>query len=234
LVEGATGGDTSRGVGQVQYQGQYGRYEAFYDSVVDRPVFTVSGGVVALGGSVHATRAIDDGFALIRTPGVSGMRGYVNNQEVGRTNGKGELVVPNNLISYYGNRISINDQDIPLDYRVDTTERTIAPPFRGGSLVIFPVRRLQILTGTLRIEADGELRVPTYGTLTVATQDGSIESPVGKNGEFYLENLDAGNHEAVVEYQTTTCSFILSVPTTPEPFVKLGEIRCGLTGGDHK
>jgi len=234
LVEGSTGADTSHGLGQIQYQGQYGRYEALYDSAVARPVLTVSGGVVALGGSVHATRAIDDGFALIRTPGVSGMRGYVNNQEVGRTNAKGELVVPNNLVSYYGNRIGINDQDIPLDYRVDTTERTIAPPFRGGALVVFPVKRLQILTGTLRIETAGELRVPTYGTLTVTTQDGTIESPVGKNGEFYLENLDAGSHEAVVEYQTTTCRFRLNVPATPEPFVKLGEIRCGMASEGNR
>ena len=234
MMEGTTGGDTSRGVGQLQYQGQYGRYEAFYDSAVDRPVFTVSGGVVALGGSVHATRAIDDGFALIRTPGVSGMRGYVNNQEVGRTNAKGELVVPNNLISYYGNRISINDQDIPLDYRVDTTEKTIAPPFRGGSLVVFPIKRLQILTGTLRVEADGELRVPTYGTLTVTTEDGSVESPVGKNGEFYLENLGAGSYEAVVEYQTTTCPFSLNVPASADSFVKLGELRCAMSSGGNR
>jgi outer membrane usher protein len=234
LLEGSTGNASSRGVGQLQYQGQYGRYEAFYDSAVERPVFTVSGGVVALGGSVHATRAIDDGFALIRTPGVPGMRGYVNNQEVGRTDSRGELVVPNNLISYYGNRIRINDQDIPLDYRVDTTEKTIAPPFRGGSLVVFPIKRLQILTGTLRVEADGERHVPTYGTLTVTTQDGSVESPVGKNGEFYLENLGAGSFDAVVEYQTTTCRFTLTVPSATEPFVKLGEIRCDMSSGGHR
>jgi outer membrane usher protein len=159
------------------------------------------------------------------------MRGYVNNQEVGRTDSRGELVVPNNLVSYYGNRIRINDQDIPLDYRVDTTEKTIAPPFRGGSLVVFPIKRLQILTGILRIDADGELRVPTYGTLTVTTQDGPVESPVGKNGEFYLENLGAGRYDAVVEYQTTTCRVTLTVPAATEPFIKLGEIRCSLSSG---
>jgi outer membrane usher protein len=148
---------------------------------------------------------------------------------VGRTDSSGELVVPNNLISYYGNRIGINDQDIPLDYRIDTTEKTIAPPFRGGSLVVFPIKRLQILTGSLRIEAEGQLRVPTYGTLTVTTQDGAVESPVGKNGEFYLENLGAGSYDAVVEHQTSTCRFTLVVPGSAEPFVKLGEIRCGMS-----
>jgi outer membrane usher protein len=231
-VEG-TGGDDAHGLGQFQYQGQYGRYEALYDSAVKRPVLTVSGGVVAIGGSVHATRAVDDSFAVIRTPGVAGMRGYINNQEIGQTDSRGELVVPSNLLSYYGNRVGINDQDIPLNYRVDATEKTVAPPFRGGALVVFPVFRVQIITGTVRIETEGRPHIPAYGQMTVTVNDATHESPIGKQGEFYLENLSPGTYQATIDDEGTICRFPLTIPDSTEPVLKLGEIHCGATAGGN-
>ena len=232
-VEGTTG-DDSHGLGQVQYQGQYGRYEALYDSAVGQPSFGVSGGIVALGGSVHATRVVDDGFALIRAPGVPGMRGYVNNQEIGQTDSRGELIVPNNLISYYGNRIGINDQDVPLDYRVDATEKTVATPFRGGAVVVFPIIRLQIITGKLTVETAGVISIPAYGRLIVTVADQTVESPIGKRGEFYLENVGAGRHTAVIEYEQSVCRFTLDVPDSADPFLKLGEIHCTSPSGENR
>ena len=86
---------------------------------------------MAIGGSIHATRPVDESYGLIRVPGVSGVRGYLSNQEVGRTDRRGDLLVPN-LLPYYGNRLGINDKDIPMDHDIGTTELTIAPPFRGG------------------------------------------------------------------------------------------------------
>ncbi|HJT21535.1 MAG TPA: fimbria/pilus outer membrane usher protein [Nitrospira sp.] len=224
-VEG-TGGPNSHGLGQFQYQGQYGRYEALYDSSVKRPVLTMSGGVIAIGGSVHATRVVDDGFVVIRTPGTSGVRGYINNQEIGVTDRRGEVVVPNNVLAYYGNRVSINDQDIPIDYRVDATERTVAPPFRGGALVVFPVARLQIVTGTLTIDRGEKRSVPAFGQLTVTAKEQTFESPIGKQGEFYLENIPPGSYDATIEDEGRTCWFILEVPESPDPILKLGEVHC--------
>jgi len=224
-VEGTTG-DDSHGLGQLQYQGQYGRVEALYDSAVDKPTFAVSGAIVALGGSVHATRVVDDSFALIRAPGVAGMRGYVNNQEIGQTNSRGELIVPNNLISYYGNRISINDQDVPMDYRIDETERTVAPPFRGGAIVTFPVVRLQIITGNLVIQTENKNIVPAFGRFIVIVGEETVESPIGKNGEFYLENIPAGQYKASIDYEEAGCEFALAIPAVNDPFLKLGQVVC--------
>ena len=229
-VEG-TGGDDAHGLGQFQYQGQYGRYEAMYDSAVKRPVFTVSGGLVAIGSSVHATRVVDDSFAVIRTPGVAGMRGYINNQEIGRTDSRGELVIPNHLLSYYGNRVSINDRDVPLDYRVDATEKTVAPPFRGGALVVFPVLRIQIITGTVRIETEEVVRIPAYGQMTVTVNDATRESPIGKQGEFYLENIPPGTYQATISDEGTVCRFPLTIPDSPNPILKLGELHCESPAG---
>ncbi|HEU4686615.1 MAG TPA: fimbria/pilus outer membrane usher protein, partial [Nitrospira sp.] len=221
-----TAGDDPHGLGQFQYQGQYGRYDALYDSSVKRPVLTASGALVAIGGSVHATRVVDDGFIVIRTPETPGVRGYINNQEIGVTDRRGEVVVPNNVLAYYGNRVSINDQDIPLDYRVDTTEKTVAPPFRGGALVVFPVARLQILAGTVVVVRGAQQSVPAFGQLTVIAKDRTLDSPIGTQGEFYLENLTPGSYDATVEDESGLCRFTLTVPESSDPVLKLGEIRC--------
>ncbi len=53
-----------------------------------------------------------------------------------------------------------------------------------------------------------------------------FESPLGKQGEFYLENVPPGRHKAIIEYKDKTCRFILDVPSSEEPLVQLGNFRC--------
>ena len=225
-VEGQVG-EQNRGSGLLRYQGDYGIYEASYGRVNDRDTVTLStsGGIVAIGGRVYPSRPVYDSFALIRVPGVAGVPGYFSNQEVGHTDARGDLVVPN-LLSYYGNRIGIGAADVPLEYSIDTTEKIIAPPFRGGALVTFPVQRVQSFTGTLVVDVSEKSVVPAYGQLTVTAESKPVVSPLGKNGEFYLENLAAGKYPAGVEYTGGTCRFTLEVPVADAPFVNLGTLYC--------
>jgi outer membrane usher protein len=220
-------GDRNFSSGALQYQGQYGRYEVRRDAVDGLPQTTVtaSGGLVAIGGGVYASRPIQDGFALLRVPDVPGVRAYASNQEVGRTNGHGNLLVPN-LLSYYGNVLNISDQDVPLENTVGAVRKTIAPPFRGGAVVVFPVERVQGAAGILQLDVDGAAVAPAYGQLLVKTTAGTVESPVGGRGEFYLENLGAGPHEAVVQYKDISCRFVLTMPASSAAAVDLGTLRC--------
>ncbi|HLI12672.1 MAG TPA: fimbria/pilus outer membrane usher protein [Alphaproteobacteria bacterium] len=213
----------------VQYQGAYGRYEFDYSHFrgVDTSTASVSGAVVAIGGDVLPTRPINDAYALIRVPGVANVTGYLANQPVGRTDGDGDLLVPD-LLSYYGNQLSINDQDIPIDYAIGGTERTIAPPYRGGAVVAFPVHPLRAVTGTLRIAAEGETIVPAYGEIDVTLEGETASSPIGKNGEFYLEGVPAGSHAAVIKYKDRECRFDLVTPKSAQRVTALGEIRCAM------
>ena len=63
-------------------------------------------------------------------PGVGGVHGTLSNQVVGTTNKNGNLLIPN-MLPYYGNRVGIEDKDIPFEYNINATEMTIAPPYRG-------------------------------------------------------------------------------------------------------
>ena len=230
-------GDLASGHGNssVQLQGPYGRYEVTHDRVDGAQMTAVhaSGGVVAIGGSVYATRPVQDGFALVRVPGVAHVRAYASHQQVGRTNNNGNVLIPD-LLPYYGNTLSIADQDIPLDRTVEATQRIIAPPFRGGALVTFPVRRLQNSTGRVVLLRGSERLVPAYGQLTVAADGGTYESPVGAQGEFYLENVPAGRYRATLLYQQRTCDFTITIGSATGETLNLGVLECVVTDAMSK
>jgi len=228
-VDGRSGGSTVdyQGLADLQYQSQYGFYEAAYERVNGRntSALTAAVGLVAIGGGVHLTRPVQDSYALVSVPGVPGVRTALNNQEVGRTDSRGRLLVPN-LLPYYGNRLSITDQDIPIDYSIAVTNRLVAPPVKAGAVVTFPARRIQAFVGTLVVESGGRTITPAYGQLTVTAEGQTFESPIGRDGEFYLENLPRGRHPAVIDHKDAACRFTLDAPASAASLVDVGTVRC--------
>jgi len=226
-------GDLAEGVAQglavLQYQGPYGRYEASYERInsEDRVTASVAGGLVAVGGSVFATRPVNESFAVIQVPGVEGVRGYLNNQEIGRTNARGDLPVPD-LLPYYGNRLGIAQRDIPLDYAVGATEQVVASPFRGGAVVRFAVQEVRAVMGSVLLVRGGETFAPAYGQISITVDGQETASPIGRDGEFYFENVASGQYPAVVEHETGRCEFTLDVPAGAGPIVELGTVRCAV------
>ncbi len=219
----------------LQYQKPYGLYELNLDrfSGQSSTTLNVSGGIVGIAGKVFLTRPIQGSFALVEVPEVGGVRGYLNNQEVGKTGARGSVLIPN-LLPYYGNRLGISAEDVPTNYSIGATERTIAPGYRGGAVVRFPVQKTQAITGNLLVEADGKTQIPSYGQLTVTVDGKPVVSPIGNQGEFYLENLPAGKYATEVEYQGGICHLAIDVPASNEPFIQLGTLHCVLSSEKPK
>ncbi len=205
-----------------QAQGQYGRVELRHDlfGASASTSLGVAGAIAAVGGHLFATRTIDDAFAVIKVADVPGVRAYASNQFVGRTNSHGEVVVPN-VVSYYGNRLSIEPEDVPLTHDIRAQEYAIAPALRAGALVRFEAPPVRPVTGRLLIAG----RALAFGDARVGGQ----VSPLGSRGEFFFERLDPGRHHvlAFVEGREYGCD--LTVPdvrdATGRP-VDLGEILC--------
>jgi len=214
-------------LGDLQYNGNYGFYEADAERQggVTTSDLTLSGGLVWLDGHFFATRPVQDAYALIETPGLSGVTGSLYNQPEGTTDGNGNLLVPN-LFSYFGNQLSINPQNVPLNYRIDATSEVVAPPYRGGAVVRFPVHPVQGVTGKLVVVVKGRPVVPAFGELTLAANGKEYSSPIGRKGEFYLDSPPAGQHPAKVEFKEGVCSFTVAVPKTRQFSVKLGTLTC--------
>jgi outer membrane usher protein len=220
-------GGTGLGMGLLQYQGPFGRYDLELDhgAGVDTKTVSVTGGIVAIGGEVLPTRTVGDSFALVRVPDVDGVTTLANNQPIGRTDSDGNVFVPT-LLPYYGNRLGIKDTDIPLDYQVDATEKTVAPPYRGGALVTFPVERIQSVRGRLLVRTRSRELVPAFGQMTVNVAGRSVASPLGGRGEFEFENLLPGKYHAAAEFKEGLCSVAFQVPRSKKQFIEIGVVTC--------
>ena len=224
-AEGSAG--SSRLSGDGLYQTSYGRYEVRRDVQNGRSAdsFSASGALVAIGGGVYASRPVENSFALVRVPGVAGVQAFSSHQPVGRTDRHGDLLVPD-LLPYYGNELSISDQDVPLDYELRRVHATIAPPYRGGALIVFPIQQVRAAAGRLTVRDGSIVRTPAYGNLTVQLDSGPVASPIGAAGEFYLDGLPPGRHRTVVDDAHGTCTFTLVVPVAAAGVVDLGDLQC--------
>ncbi|MCT7951350.1 fimbria/pilus outer membrane usher protein [Ancylothrix sp. C2] len=214
------------------YQTNFGRYELNYYNAGDNNSLSLNaaGGVAWIGGSPFLSRPLENSYVLVRVPGIEGVRVYLNNNEVGRTNSQGNLVVTN-LLPYYSNRISITTEDIPLNYTIDKSSQNVAVPTRAGGIVEFGLVKVQNFVGKILIEdATGKSISPSYGELRVKVGDKEMMSPLGNLGEFYLENILPGKYNAEVKYQEGFCRFEIEVPALEEQFINLGTLRCLLQG----
>lgn len=213
--------------GVLQAQSAYGRYELTVRESGGGTAASllVAGGLVFIGGRVMPSREVGRSFALLRVPGVGGVTGFFNNQPVGKTDGRGDLLVTE-LEPYYGNILSIKDDDIPLDYQVAAIRKVVAAPYRGGAVVEFPVWRHQTFRGSVVVVENGEERLPTFGQITLRVGDETQVSPVGHGGEFEFSGIQPGRYPAIVEDGHGTCTFTLELPPRPEVVVRLGRLRC--------
>jgi outer membrane usher protein len=169
---------------------------------------------------------VHDSFALVRIPGVEGVRAFASHQEVGKTGRNGNLLVPD-LQAYYANLLDVADGDIPLQYAVPDVGQTLALPYRGGAVALFGVQKVQRVVGTILIADKGEDRIPSYGDMTVTTNGREMSSPIGGSGRFYFEDLSAGTHTAMVRDSAgRECSLTITVPSSEGTIVNLGSLRC--------
>ena len=228
-LESSIGHEEFRSNNLVQFQGPWGRYEAEYRRGLGQDLtnFNMAGGFALIGGSILPTRPVQRSFALLQLPDMPNVRGYLNNLEVGRTDSNGQLLIPN-LLPYYANKLSISDKDIPLNYYPAVVQKNIAAPFRGGGIATFPLRKIQRAEGAAILEMAGKSITPSFGEIKITADDKLFDSPIGRNGEFYLENIPSGVHSAVIEHEGKTCQFTLTIPNSDDSVIELGRLGCKL------
>lgn len=223
----STADEERDGTSVLQYQTSFGRYEASIDPLADdRDVsLSAAGGLIYQRGALFFSRPVQESFALVRVPGVPNVRVYASNQQVGRTDRNGNLLVPN-LLPYYGNPLRINDQDIPLTYDVQDVEKVVAPPSRGGAYVEFPVSAVRTITGSVVVRGRTAQLIPSYGQFDLARGGSEYVSPLGRAGEFYFENVASGRYRGTVRFEQGSCTFEVTVPSGNEPAIDLGRLSC--------
>jgi outer membrane usher protein FimD/PapC len=186
--------------------------------------FAVSGALAAAGGHVLASRPIADAFAIVELlPPLAGVRVYENSQEIGVTDARGRVLLPN-IAAYSANYASLAHADVPIEYTIERIGQTFSPPFRGGLVVPFHIDRLRSFTGRFVYRVTGNTRPLEYHEVVLPMEGRTIEIPTAKNGDFYAENLPVGRHAARVEINGFPCAFTLEIPASDSSFVSLGDV----------
>lgn len=215
-----------------RYNGHYGIYSGEYRGEYfhgggksETYRISASGGIAYVANTFGFSRPITDSFGLVQVGELGGVRVYQNNQEIGSTDKKGKVFLPN-LGSYYENQISINDKDIPIDYSISEVVKYVSPPLRSGSAIPFEVKKFQAITGKLKKRKEGKIAPVEFQEARMAVEGKEIAFPTGKGGEFYLENIRAGVYKASLDDTGRSCAFELSIPETGEMIIDLGDLFC--------
>jgi len=208
--------------GRGEYQGRHGRYALTVQDADGHSQASVllSGALVALGGRVFATPPVDNGFALVRVPGLAGVQVRRENLPVGVTDAAGELLV-RDLLPYYPNRIGYDDDDVPADWTTGPNALTVAVPRSGGAVVPFQARPLRAITGSLRLPQAGAATVRLHG------EGHDYSTRIGSSARYYLEDVAPGAYALEVELDSgahARCT--LQVPVLAPGVTRLDPAEC--------
>jgi outer membrane usher protein len=157
------------------------------------------GSLVFMHRSLFATRAIEDGFALVSTRGLPDVPVLRENRALGRTNKRGFLLVPD-LPAYRASRIGIDLLDAPVDVSTSSDLQFANPRGFSGVVVEFPIERMRGATLVL-VDADEQ---PLPPGLAVTLRDSGASGVTGYGGQVFFSSLEKINR-VVVETEDGPC-----------------------------
>jgi len=212
--------------GTLQYKSQIGVMTGTYDDSLAFNSYRVgmAGSLAFIGDNFYLTRPIQDSFALVKIDRLDDVRVYYSGGLVGKTS-NGKMIVPN-LVSYGPNAISIDVQDVPVDYSLASIRNIVSPGFRTGGITEFVAKQFKAHVGYIFIVDKGERKEAQYAIIKLRKGEEIFESIVGNGGEFYFEDLTQGVYQVELEFKGKTCQTDIEIPKGDDVLMDLGEITC--------
>lgn len=219
---GTTLGDDERVDGSLTGQTQYGRYQldAARDDGQNYWRAGTDGSVAWMAGRPYFSREIHNGFAVAKVGEFENVRVYVENQEVGRTDSHGRVLLPG-LRPFEKNRISIESADLPLHVRIDSTRNFVSPYAGTGALVEFSLDASRSLM-LHAIQTNGK-PVPMGALAYIEGRDEPLL--VGLNGMMYVSGMNQPQ-VARVAWHGGACTLEVPIPDSNHPLPNIGEVTC--------
>ena len=184
-----------------------------------------AGSVAFIDNRLFLSRPIRDSFALVNAADLDDVRVYFGNELIGKTH-KGSILLPE-LSSYARNSIKVDARDIPVDMALKRSKLIVSPKYRTGGIASFQIEKFQGFTGHAFILRGDYKKTADYADFILwRTQNEKHETIVGRDGEFYLENLTRGKYSGILRMEGESCKFNLTVPDSREMLVDVGEIAC--------
>ncbi len=181
----------------------------------------LSGSFVMLGREIAATNRVDDAFVVVDASGQEGVPVLFENQIVGRTNGRGRLMVPG-VSAYYASKFAIDPLALPSGVAVDLVEQRAAVRPRSGAVVRFPLLRNLSALVTL-VDPQGQ---PLAMGLSVTHVETEQQGIVGWDGLAYFEGLRPRNLLRVDWPDGRSCAVVFVVDPDSTETAQIGPLTC--------
>ena len=180
-----------------------------------------SGSLVWMDAGLFAANRIDDAFVVVSTAGYADVPVRYENQEVGRTDADGHLLVPYSS-GYYRGKYEIDPMDLPPDILASEVEQRVAVRRGSGYLLEFPLRR--VLAASVEL-VDADRQVLKLGSRVTHAESGS-QAVVGWDGLVYLENLAPHNRLQVELAGGGHCQVAFDLPEAQGSIPLIGPLVC--------
>jgi len=242
----------------VQYNGRYGisTLDSYFqkgdDISTDTHNLGFAGAAVYVGGFFGITRPVNDSFSFVMVDKLPDIPVMVNNEEIGKTNASGRLIIPS-MRSYNINQINLKPDNIPLDYSISGVNTNVLPRLWSGSCIAFDVVKVQAITGSIILKQRGEIIPLEFYDVTMIVNGSEFKFPTGRGGEFYFDTVNKtsaknpsaqqqgcqaireqkniadkidipGTYKASFDYEGQTHSFNIKIPLSSDAIIDLGKI----------
>lgn len=186
---------------------------------------SLAGAITLADRDVLFSQTIDDGFVILSAPGVARLPAYYNAQYVGRTDARGDVLVPFAL-SNQSNRLNFSDASMPLDVALDATAFDVAPDYHGGAIVRTQVARIHSIAGFYTIVTSTGMRLPVFGAIELRNGATRIDGRFDADGHFSIDRIDPGLYDVTMSDGEGGCETTLDVPAFTNPRINFGRLTC--------
>ena len=178
------------------------------------------GSLVLLHRHLMVSRWLNDSFGVVEVPNASGIRVYVNNQVMAKTDHWGFALLPW-LVAYNRNSVRLDDAELPIDVNVDLEEWMVVPMARSGAFLRY--QPASVGGATLILTGPGGQPVPQGVMVTVNESPTAYE--VELRGEVFVVDI---NYPALVHamWAGGKCEARFTRPPADTPVPRIGPLEC--------
>ena len=183
------------------------------------------GSLLAMDSHFFAMRQSLNSFAVVSTQGVPDIPVRVENRLVGKTNAKGLLLL-DSLNPYQHNAVTIDPLDLPLEYKIESTQLDAVPQYLSGIYLHFPIYKVRSIQVVALDEQNKPLKMgsPVWVQKTAPNLDDVEHTIVGRDGVIYLENPAVS--QMFINQDGKLCRLDLPDFSTQYGYLDLGSLKC--------
>ena len=143
-----------------------------------------------------------------------------------RTSDNQGKMPPSNILSAQDNMAEIENRDMSLNDKIESVGKHTTPSFGEGQVLNSKPPKHHEVMGTISYMVKGASKTVEFKRVQIGVTDKTIELPMGKDGEFYIESILPGKYKGRIFSTNGECTTQIIIPENNETLIDLGRVTC--------